>query len=87
MSEYNDYSEYPSMNLQWDRKAARLIGSSGKVIGYINNDGSHSFVSGREHDKIVAWDSFGITDAADIVKLEAAVDNLINRLAQQNGSS
>jgi len=81
---YDEYTEWPTLNVNRPTKGAVLRASNGKVVAYVTPDGRHEFLPNMEGQNAVEWEAFGIHDPMEMKQLESAVNNLINQLAKKN---
>lgn len=79
---HDQYEEWPTLNVK--RKGAYLYADNGKVVCVVQPDGSKSWTPGMESESISSWESFGIYDPLQQIRLNNEVNDLINNLSNRD---
>jgi hypothetical protein len=83
MINYNDYEEWPSIEVQFPNAGGRLLTKHGGVLAYVDTDGTIQVVGEQSMDDVESWEVFGITDPVEQVKMSLALDKLITSLKEK----
>ena len=80
MTDYNDFSDWPTIEVRVPKAGGKFFTKHGALIAYVGTDGSLQVLQDMNPLDIQSWESFGITDPGEQRTMELKMKELMTQL-------